>query len=107
MPKLCRKPLTFTLIVLAGLVASPTSAVLAGAVEAGQFLVNVNTAAIDNLISGVMRSQARIAKPRLLTRVVVHELERARQDGEAYSAPENADQLVRDTAKQIATAADL
>jgi phospholipid transport system substrate-binding protein len=49
MPQPCRKPLTFALIVLAGLIASPASAALAGALEAGQFLVTLNAAAIDNL----------------------------------------------------------
>ncbi len=45
----CRRPLTLTLIVLATLIASPASAALAGAVEAGQFLVALNAAALENL----------------------------------------------------------
>ena len=44
-----RRPLTLTLIVLATLIASPASAALAGAVEAGQFLVALNAAALENL----------------------------------------------------------
>jgi hypothetical protein len=42
---------------------------------------------LDRFVDEVLRSRVRIAKPRLLVRLVVDELERARQAGVAYRPP--------------------
>jgi hypothetical protein len=42
---------------------------------------------LDRFVDEVLRSRVRIAKPRLLVRLVVDELERARQTGPAYRPP--------------------
>ena len=49
MPQPNRRPLPFALIVLAGLLALPASGALAGAREAGEFLLSLNAAALANL----------------------------------------------------------
>jgi hypothetical protein len=55
---------------------------------------------LDELIAGVVASRVRIAKPRLLARIVVDELERARQEGEAFRTHETST-LVSDAAASI------
>jgi hypothetical protein len=54
----------------------------------------------DELIAGVVASRVRIAKPRLLARIVVDELERARQEGKAFRTHETST-LVSDAAASI------
>jgi len=68
MPQPCRSPLTFALIVLAGLAASPASAVLAGALEAGQFLVTLNAAALNNLKDATIGEEQKKERFRKLAR---------------------------------------
>ena len=68
MPQPYRSPLPFALVVLASLAASPASAVLAGAVEAGQFLVTLNAAAIDNLNDAAISEEQRNERFRKLAR---------------------------------------
>lgn len=55
---------------------------------------------LDRLLAEVIASRVRIAKPRLLARIVVDELERARQDADAFS-PATASDLVSDAAAAI------
>ena len=49
MSQSCRKTLTFALILLTGLFGVPASGALAGAEEAGEFLLSLNAAALANL----------------------------------------------------------
>jgi hypothetical protein len=42
---------------------------------------------VDRFVEEVLRSRVRIGKPRLLVRVIVDELERARQSGSTYRPP--------------------
>jgi hypothetical protein len=58
-------------------------------------------------VKNVLANRTRIAKPRLLARVVVDELERARQKGDAYAVPhdfvsviDRAAQAIRDESKK-------
>jgi P-loop Domain of unknown function (DUF2791) len=56
----------------------------------GEAAANRVTAdAITSLVDHVAASRFRVAKPRLLTRLLVEELERARQAGDGYAPPEN------------------
>lgn len=49
----------------------------------------VTADAITSLVDQVAASRFRVAKPRLLTRLLVEELDRARQAGDAYAPPAN------------------
>lgn len=71
---------------------------------------NVATPAIDasfvrSLVEHILASRARIAKPRLLARIMVDELERARQNSSAYNTPVDLDKLVVDAATRIVSEA--
>ena len=56
---------------------------------------------VDEMVSKIVNAKMKIAKPRLLARIMVDELERARQAGGAYARPENLDALVTQAAAQI------
>ncbi len=62
---------------------------------------------LQRFITGVAASRFRVAKPRLLTRVVIDELERARQQGAEYSLPADVKSKVASAAERIAKEADL
>jgi hypothetical protein len=68
-----------------------------GAVAAAAFTPKL----ADDFVRGVVASRFRIAKPRLLSRLVVDELERARQVGETYAGPADVDMLVGQTATRL------
>lgn len=53
------------------------------------------------LVSKILETKMRIAKPRLLARVMIDELERARQSGGQYARPQNLDAAVSTAAAQI------
>ncbi|HEX3423819.1 MAG TPA: BREX system ATP-binding domain-containing protein [Sphingomicrobium sp.] len=55
---------------------------------------------LDELISEVVASRMRVAKPRLLARIVIDQLERARQEGGAFGTGK-ASTLVSDAAASI------
>jgi hypothetical protein len=61
---------------------------------------------LDSILDSVLRSRYRIAKPRLLCRVLVDELERARSLGNAYVGKRDPDTLVRKAAEKLQTEAD-
>jgi BREX system ATP-binding protein BrxC/D len=56
---------------------------------------------IDSLVEKLSESRLRMARPRLLARVVVDELERARQSGSAYKAPSDIDGVLGRTAATL------
>lgn len=56
---------------------------------------------VDSLLAELLKSKMRIAKPRLLARIVVDELERARQLGPGYAAPTEIATLVGTAASRI------
>jgi hypothetical protein len=56
---------------------------------------------IQNFVDEVTRSKFRIAKPRLLSRLLVDELERIRQTGSPYSLPTDLSKVVQSTAERI------
>lgn len=56
---------------------------------------------VADFVTAVLSSRFRIAKPRLLTRLLVDELERARQRGQAYSRPD-VPQAVATVAERLA-----
>lgn len=60
-----------------------------------------NEKSVRRFVEAVLADRTRIAKPRLLARVVVEELERARQQGEDYLLPPHVDSLVDQAAKAI------
>lgn len=65
---------------------------------------------IESFVDEVVRSRFRIAKPRLLARLVVDELERARQAlsaGEKYEGPADLEENVRQAAEATSKEADL
>jgi P-loop Domain of unknown function (DUF2791) len=69
----------------------------------------LSEAATDPFVDEVARSRFRIAKPRLLARVVVDELERARQGlsaGKAYATPVDLAEIVSRAAERISKEAD-
>jgi hypothetical protein len=55
---------------------------------------------LDVLMTEVVATRVRVAKPRLLARVIIDELERARQEGESFR-PAIAADLVSDVAAAI------
>lgn len=55
---------------------------------------------LDNLVGVVCAARYRVAKPRLLCRVVISELERARQEGPGY-VPPSSEGAVRSTADRL------
>jgi adenosylhomocysteinase len=56
---------------------------------------------LDELLAAVQRARYRIAKPRLLCRVLAHELDRSRSQGPKYSLQMRQDQLVEKAAQEI------
>jgi len=62
---------------------------------------------LQRFITGVAASRFRVAKPRLLTRIVIDELERARQQGAEYSVPADLKGKVASVAERIAKEAAL
>ena len=58
-------------------------------------------ALIQNFVDEVTRSKFRIAKPRLLSRLLVDELERIRQTGSPYSPQTDLSKVVQGTAEKI------
>ena len=56
---------------------------------------------VKRLVEGLVNTRFRIAKPRLLARVLVDELERARQRSSAYATPSDIDHLVVQAASQL------
>jgi hypothetical protein len=59
-------------------------------------------AALETLLNTLAVSKLRIAKPRLLARVLVTELEKARQAGAGYRQPQDVDALLGNAARDIA-----
>jgi adenosylhomocysteinase len=57
---------------------------------------------MNEILSGIVESRFRIAKPRLLARIVIDELERARQGGSGYTPPGDVTSLIAQAAKRIA-----
>jgi hypothetical protein len=57
---------------------------------------------LDKLLKQLAGSRLRIARPRLLARVLIGELERERQDGRNYSIPTDFDPVLGRAAKEIA-----
>jgi hypothetical protein len=58
-------------------------------------------AMLQGFVDAVQESRFRIAKPRLLARLLVDELERARQQVEHYSPPSDVVARVAETARRI------
>jgi hypothetical protein len=56
---------------------------------------------LDSILNSVLRARYRIARPRLLCRVLVDELERARTSGNNYVRSADHDALVRKTAEKL------
>ncbi|HZP62574.1 MAG TPA: BREX system ATP-binding domain-containing protein [Terriglobales bacterium] len=56
---------------------------------------------IQDFVSEVTSSKFRIAKPRLLARLLVDELERIRQTGSPYSPPTDLSKVIQSTAERI------
>src|SRR5947208_11376795 len=56
---------------------------------------------VERFLEEILATRFRIAKPRLLTRIIVDELERARQAGDAYAAPGDVPQVVSDVARKV------
>jgi hypothetical protein len=61
---------------------------------------------IDSLVTNLLESRLRMARPRLLSRVVVDELERARQAGASYHAPSDVEGLLGRTAATLVREAE-
>ena len=61
---------------------------------------------VAQLVSKIVDTKMRIAKPRLLARVMIDELERARQSGGVYAPPKDLDSVVTKTATQISREAE-
>jgi hypothetical protein len=61
---------------------------------------------ISELVSKIVNTKMRVAKPRLLARIMIDELERARQSGGAYARPLDLDPVVTRAAAQISREAD-
>ena len=62
----------------------------------------VTSQLLDRVVGELGKSQLRIAKPRLLARVVIGELERARQAGYGYEPPPDISAVLVRVAAQIA-----
>lgn len=62
---------------------------------------------LQRFVTDVIASRFRVAKPRLLTRIVIDELERARQQGAEYSVPPDLKSKVASVAERIAKEAAL
>jgi hypothetical protein len=62
---------------------------------------SIDENAINRFVSAVFKSRFRIAKPRLLARVLVDELERARHQGGDYVPPINIEAKLADTVRKI------
>jgi hypothetical protein len=60
-----------------------------------------NEVSLDRLLEGLAVSKLRIAKPRLLARVLVAELERARQEGAGYRQHQDIDALLGNVARDL------
>lgn len=60
----------------------------------------ISDSLLDSLVESVSAARYRVAKPRLLCRVVITELERARQEGTRYT-PAPADRAVRSAAERL------
>ena len=67
----------------------------------------VSDRVLRKFISEVASSRFRVAKPRLLTRVLIDELERARQMGGLYQAPTDSTAIVAEVAEHLAKDAAL
>lgn len=61
----------------------------------------MNESSITSFVDAVLASRVRIAKPRLLARLLVDQLERARQVGRNYTPPSDLDKAVSDTASNL------
>jgi hypothetical protein len=61
---------------------------------------------LDAILNSVQRARYRIAKPRLLCRVLVDELERARMSHGAYAKSSDPDALVRKAAEKLQAESD-
>jgi hypothetical protein len=61
---------------------------------------------IDSLVTRLIESRLRMARPRLLARVVVDELERARQTGASYRAPSDIDGVLGHAAATLVREAE-
>lgn len=61
---------------------------------------------VSALVTKIVDTKMRIAKPRLLARVMIDELERARQVGGAYSPPKDLESVVTKTATQVSREAE-
>lgn len=75
-------------------------------VHAVAYDTNPNTLSVsllEGFVDEVLRSRVRIAKPRLLVRVVIDELERARQAGGAYRPPTDLNASVMRAAQKVST----
>jgi hypothetical protein len=60
---------------------------------------------LSDLVSEVARTKVRMARPRLLCRIIVDELDRARASGSRYSLPDNFDSLITRAVSAIEKAA--
>ena len=67
----------------------------------------VSEEVLRRFITDVGASRFRVAKPRLLARIVIDELERARQQGDEYKAPADVKSRVASVAERIAKEAAL
>ncbi len=56
---------------------------------------------LDSVVKAVMDARYRVAKPRLLCRVLIDELERARQQGKAYTPRSSHEAAVRSAAEKL------
>ena len=56
---------------------------------------------VSDLVSEVVRTKVRMARPRLLCRIIVDELDRARSTGSKYSPPQNFDSLISNAVSAI------
>jgi hypothetical protein len=70
-------------------------------------LKSVSEELLRRFITDVAASRFRVAKPRLLTRIVIDELERARQEGIEYKPPGDVKGKVASVAERIANEAAL
>lgn len=69
----------------------------------GQAANGFDEGLLKRFVSAVHESRFRIAKPRLLARLLVDELERARQQGKEYAAPADVTTRLVETVRRIAT----
>jgi hypothetical protein len=64
-------------------------------------LSQLGTDFVDRLVGQLLETRLKVAKPRLLARIMVDELERARQRNDAYSAPRDLDSVIEKAAVLI------